>query len=78
MLSRHLIIQQLHRHQMQSNFNRLEWLNSQLPNVKIMKIASQLKIQGIKACKHKINEYVIESLYLPIKNNNNKQIVACI
>lgn len=28
--------------------------------------------------KHKKNKYVFESLYLLAKNNNNKQIVACI
>lgn len=55
-----------------------KWFNNQLPNARIIKIAMLLKVWNIRVSKHKTDKYMLEPLYLPAKNNNDKWIMACI
>lgn len=55
-----------------------EWLKSQLPEAKILKMATPLKVRGMGTSKHKTDEYVLETLYFPAISNEGQQVVACI
>lgn len=49
-----------------------------MPNARIMKMTTLLKVRGIGASKHKTDKYMLELFYLFIKNNNKKWFMVCI
>lgn len=54
------------------------WLKAQLPEAKILKMATPLKVRGIRTSKHKTDKYVLETLYFPAINNKGQQVIVCI
>ena len=55
------------------------WLLSILPEVKILKMASPLKVRGLGTSKHETSEYVTSPVYLPaVDKNTDKKILACV
>lgn len=54
------------------------WLERQLSNAKIHKMALPLKVRGIGTSKHETDEYVTEPLYFPATNTAGDNIIACV
>lgn len=55
-----------------------EWLTTQFPIKKILKIASLLKVWEIEIFTHKIDKYLLEPFFFLVTNENNQQVVALI
>ena len=55
-----------------------EWLLENVPDVKIEKMATPLKVRGIGASRHQTDEYVTHPLYFPAQDEAGQSIIACI
>lgn len=55
-----------------------DWLKTQLPEAKILKIVILLKVRGIGTSKHETDKYVLEALYFPAISDKGQQVIACI
>ena len=55
-----------------------DWLKSQLPKAKILKMATLLKVRGIGTLKHGTDKYVFKALYFPAIGDKGQQVITCI
>ena len=51
-------------------------MKKKLPNIEIRKIAILVEVLGISSDKHRIDEYIIASIYIPDKTRNSSAIIA--
>ena len=52
------------------------WAKSELPNLKVSKIVSPLRVRGVRATKHKTSDFITVLVYFPsIDKNGNKVLV---
>lgn len=54
------------------------WLKAQLLKIKILKMATSLKVRGIGTLKHETDKYVLELLYFPAIGNKSQCVIVCI
>lgn len=54
------------------------WLKVQLLKIKILKMATSLKVRGIGTSKHETDKYVLELLYFPAIGNKGQRMIVCI
>lgn len=59
-------------------FVNYAWLLKKILTEKILKIATSLKVRGIKSSKHKSDEFVLMSLYFPDTDLRNRLICTYI
>ena len=55
------------------------WLLSLIPDIKILRMASPLKVRGLGTTKHETTEYITNPIYLPaVLRETNTRVLACI
>ena len=55
-----------------------DWLKSQLPKAKILKITILLKVKNIETSKYKTDKYVFKAIYFPVISNKGQRLVVYI
>ena len=54
------------------------WLQSNLPDLKVLKMASSLKVRGVGANKYETDKFVVMSVYFPCKAQDGNKVLAYI
>ena len=62
------------------NFSLMDktFLKNRHPNVKVSKMASSLRVRGVRASKHATSEYVTNPIQVPDVDKAGDKVLACI